>query len=284
MRRLAFILVLTFVAAAAFAHDDFDHRSSAEKCSPDNIHFGDDDDEAFVKREVIEARSLRSLKAVVSHAPISFEGGNAAGYTITVCKAAEVAADLDRIRVTLDGNELRTDGPEGRRNRWTVLYHVRAPRGADIDVETQNGPLAIRDLNGTVVARAKNGPLSLKNVEGNINATTTNGPISVRGGSGTLKLAATNGPLSVHLDGSSFDGTLDASTENGPLSVKVPRNYASGVVIQSNGRGPIQCRAEGCERGWRSDDDGQPRRIELGSGPANVRLSTVNGPITVKDE
>ena len=281
MRRLAIALALTLAATAAFAHDDFDHRSSAEECSPDRIRF--DDERTFVKKEVIEASSLRSLKAAVTHSPISFEGGNASGYTITVCKAATVEADLDRIHVTLNGNELRTEGPEGRR-RWTVMYHVRAPRGADIDVEAENGPVAIRDLDGTVVARAANGPLSLKNVGGNIDAATTNGPISISGGSGTMKVKASNGPLSVRLDGGSFDGTLDASTKNGPLSVRVPRNFGSGVLIESRGHGPISCKAEGCDRGWRSDDDGEPRRIELGSGPTNVRLSTVNGPVTVKDE
>ena len=281
MRRLVFALALTLAASAAFAHDDFDHRSSAEECSPDRIHFNDD--RTFVKREVIEASSLRSLKASVTNSPISFEGGNASGYTIIVCKAATVESDLDRIHVTLSGNELRTDGPEGRR-QWSVMYHVRAPRGADINVEAENGPVAIRDLDGTVVARAQNGPLALKNIDGNVDAATTNGPISVSGGSGTMKVRASNGPLSVHLDGAAFNGTLDASTKNGPLSVRVPRDYASGVLIESRGHGPISCRAEGCNRGWRSDDDGEPRRIELGSGATNVRLSTVNGPVTVKDE
>lgn len=284
MRRLAIALSLTLAATAAFAHEGSGHRSSAEECSERSIHFGDD--RTYVKKEVINAGSLRSLKAAVTNAPISFEGGNAAGYTITVCKAATVAADLDQIRVTLNGNELRAEGPEeGRNRRWTVMYHVRTPRGADIDVDAENGPVAIKDLDGTVVARAQNGPLTLDNVEGNIDAQTTNGPISIHGGSGTMKVKASNGPLSVKLDGAAWNGTLDASTKNGPLTVKVPRNFGSGVVIEARGHGPISCKAEQCDRGgWRSNDDGEPRRIELGSGPATVHLSTVNGPVTVKDE
>lgn len=283
MRRLALALTLTLAATAAFAHDDNDHRSSAEKCSEENIRFGDE--RTYVKKEVINASSLRSLKAVVTNAPISFEGGNASGYTITVCKAATNPADLDAIRVSLSGNELRAEGPEeSRRRRWQVMYHVAAPRGADIDVQAENGPIAIRDLDGTVVARAENGPLSLKNVDGTVDASTTNGPISITGGSGTMKAKASNGPLSVKLDGNSWNGTLDASTKNGPLSVRVPRNFNSGVMIESRGHGPISCRAAECERAWRANDDGEPRRIELGSGPTNVRLSTVNGPVTVRDE
>ena len=283
MRRLAIALTLTLAASAALAHDDFDHRSAAEECSERSVHLGEG--RTYVRKEVIEAGSLRSLKAAVTNAPISFEGGSAAGYTITVCKAATLQADLDAIRVTLNGNELRAEGPDEKgTRRWTVMYHVRTPRGADIDVEAANGPIAIRDVDGTVLARAKNGPLSLKNVDGNVDAETKNGPISISGGSGTMKVTASNGPLSVKLDGAAWNGTLDASTKNGPLTVKVPRNFGSRVVIDASGHGPISCKAAGCNGAWRSNDDGEPRRIELGSGPANVHLSTVNGPVTVKDE
>lgn len=265
------------MAGGAFAHDGF---STAEECSGRHVRFSDEP--AYVKKEVIDASGLRSIKASVTNAPISVQGGNAAGYTITVCKAAEVESDLDRISVTLDGNELRSKGPS--HNRWTVLYHVRTPRGADVDVNAENGPVSIRDFDGTLLARALNGPLSLRNVEGSVDASTTNGPITIDGGSGTMKVKAENGPLAVNLDGAAWNGTLDASTRNGPLSVTVPRNYGSGVVVESRGRGPISCRAAGCERAWRSDDDGEPRRLELGSGAVNVRLATVNGPVTVRDE
>lgn len=279
MRHLALVLTLALTATTAFAREDF--TNSAEECSGRNVRFSNEP--AFVKKEVINPGNLRSLKLSVTNAPVSVEGGGS-GYTITVCKAAELASDLDAIRVTLEGNELKATGPDNR--RWTVQYHLRVPRGADLDLAAKNGPLSIRDVDGTIVARSQNGPLSLRNIDGSVDAETQNGPVSISGGSGTMKVTAANGPLSVKLDGSSWNGTLDASTKNGPLSVKLPRDYASGVVVEARGRGPIQCRADGCERFWRNHDDdrGEPRRIELGSGPVNVRLSTVNGPVTVKDE
>jgi hypothetical protein len=283
MRRIALALTLALTATSALAHGGHtvNIRNSADDCSPRNVRFGNED--GFVKKEVIEPGNIRSLKVSVKNAPVSVEGG-AARYSIVVCKAAEVASDLDLIRVTMDGDELKATGPD--HDRWTVLYHLNVPRGADLDLSAKNGPLSIQNVQGTVVARSHNGPLSLRDIDGTVDAETQNGPISISGGSGTMKVTATNGPLSVDLDGRSWNGTLDASTKNGPLSVNVPRGYASGVVVESRGRGPIQCRAEGCERFWRNqnDDDDEPRRIELGSGPVNVRLSTVNGPVTVKDE
>jgi len=284
MRRIALGIALALTATGALAHDDHPHRgnfgvSSAEECTGRNIRFSDE--AAFVKKETIDACHLRSIKLSVKNAPVTVEGG-AAAYSITVCKAAQYAQDLDAIRVTLDGNELIAEGPE--ENRWTVMYHVRVPDNADVDLTARNGPLSIHDVDGKVVARSHNGPLSLKNIDGNVDAETKNGPISINGGSGTMKVTASNGPLSVKLSGGSWNGTLDASTQNGPLSVNVPRGFASSVVVEASGRGPISCRADGCDRAWRSNDDGEPRRIELGSGPVNVRLSTVNGPVTVRDE
>ncbi len=285
MRKLGIALVLALTTVSAQAQGSV----RGDNCSANNFHF--EGAETYVEQQTIEAGALRSFKASVDHAPLSIVGGNGSGYTIVACKVATSPEDLRAIRVTYEGGELRATGPAN--DRWHVGYRVRAPRNANVDVETNNGPLALRDLEGTIVARAKNGPLSLSNLSGNVEAVTTNGPISVNGGSGTMTVQATNGPLSVNLDGNSWrGGTLNASTKNGPLSVRIPRGYGSGVVVESNGRGPVSCRAEGCERfrvsrdhedmrGWRDDT---PRRFELGHGAEAVRLSTVNGPITIKDE
>lgn len=291
MRRFALAFALVIAATGAMAHENFE--VDGDHCSSRNFRWNDRN--AHVARETIDGRGLRSIKANVTNAPVSVIGDSTGGYSIEVCKAAALAEDLDDIRVTLEGDELRATGPDDR--RWTVLYRIHVPRNADVQVEARNGPVSFRDVDGTIVARSSNGPLSLTNVSGNIDATTKNGPISVRGGSGNMKVEATNGPLSVNLDGNSWQGgSLDASTKNGPLSVKIPRGYNSGVVVESSGRGPFSCHAEGCQQ-WRAeqrraqddDDDDygyheRSRRVELGAGRADVRLSTVNGPVTIKDE
>ncbi|HKR66665.1 MAG TPA: hypothetical protein VJZ00_23260 [Thermoanaerobaculia bacterium] len=260
---------------------------SGDDCTQRNFNF--DGERGFVAKETIEARGARSLKAAVSHAPLAVIGDSGGGYTIDVCKAARRAEDLDDIRVTFNDGELKADGPEGRNHEWTVTFKIHAPRNADLNVETENGPLAVTNVDGRVVAHTENGPLALSNVSGDVDASAANGPLSVDGGSGNMKVRAANGPLSVDLDGNAWTGgTLDGATKNGPLSLRIPRGYGSGVVVESRGHGPVSCHAEGCERqrrSWKDDDwDDVPRTIELGSGAQAVRLSTVNGPITIKDE
>jgi DUF4097 and DUF4098 domain-containing protein YvlB len=273
---LGFALAVT---TTAFAHGTWD----GDRCNAHNFRFNDRD--AYVEEQTIDAGSLRSLKASARNAPIAVEGGSGSGYTIKVCKAAAQHSDLAQIRVAVENGELKAYGPSSSKSEWTVTYKITVPRGGGIDVETTNGPISFHDVDGTIEAHAKNGPLSLKNVSGNVNARTQNGPINVSGSRGTMKVRASNGPLSVSLDGNAWSGNLDASTENGPLTLKIPRNYGSLVSVETNGRGPVSCRADDCPR---DSGDGfpwnqEPRKYEFGRGPANVRLSTTNGPVTIKD-
>lgn len=288
MRRLLIALTLVFLAAGAYAghRHSYTNIGDAEDCS--SRHFRFNGRRAFVEEQVIEAGNPASLKLSTERSPLTVTGGNSGGYSIVACKAAEDQAALGQIRVWVENGEVRTSGPDDE-DDWVVALHVRAPNGGRINIEAHNGPVAIRDIDANIVARLRNGPLSLDDVGGDVDVSTTNGPISIHDGSGTMKVRATNGPLSVRLGGSRFDGTLDAATKNGPLSVNVPAGYASGVVVETSGRGPISCRAAGCEQ-WRAsriDDDDwndRPSRIELGSGPTAVRISTVNGPVTIRED
>lgn len=275
MRRLTLALALA-TATTAFAHGTWD----GDRCNAHNFRF--DDHDAYVEEQTIDAGNLRSLKATARNAPIAVEGGSGSGYTIRVCKAAAERADLANIRVSVENGELKSVGPASSK-QWTVTYKITMPRGGSVDVGTTNGPISVRDVDGTVEAHAQNGPLSLKNVSGNVNAETQNGPISVSGSRGTMKVRANNGPLSVSLDGNGWNGDLDAATKNGPLTLRIPRNYGSLVSVETNGRGPVACRADDCPRTNEDDSWNAPRKFELGRGPANVRLSTTNGPVTIKD-
>jgi hypothetical protein len=283
MRRLLIALTLTLLTTAAYGgHHGNWNIGDGDECS--SRHFQFNDRRAFVAEETIEAGNLASLKVAVENSPVTVMGGSSHGYSITVCKAAESADLLDDIHVTVSGGELRATGPDHR--DWLVAYRILVPDRANVEVETRNGPVAFRGLNGTVVARLSNGPVSLDDVDGDVDVVTKNGPVSIEGGSGNIKLRATNGPLSVDLDGRSFDGSLDAATQNGPLTVRVPAGYGSRVVVETRGRGPVSCHADECAnaRGSWWDDDDRPRRLEFGKGVENVHISTVNGPVTIRQD
>lgn len=273
-----------------------DENTPITDCSQLQIRF--DDDSGARAEEELPVANLRSLRMnTLHHGGVRVVGWDRPNFAVKACKAAAFGETLAQIRTTLVGDEVRTSGPGTDSERWVVVYLVRAPRNATLDLRSRNGEISLYDVVGKVTARAENGPISLKNSSGSIDAETHNGPISLSGGSGNLKLMAQNGPISVKLAGASWTGgRLDAQTQNGPLTVKLPRNYGSGVVVESDGNGPVSCRAEGCRdqilREFDRDDDDddnndwsrdRPRRFELGKGTQVVHLSTHNGPLSVKD-
>jgi putative adhesin len=205
-----------------------------------------------------------------------------------VCKAAANPADLAALHASLRGNELATDAAD--ESSSVIFFLVRAPRGAVLDLHANNGEVSVHNVEGNITASTQNGPISLKGSSGTIKASAQNGPISFGGASsGTVSLSAQNGPITVKLDGSTWNGELEAHTNNGPLSVKVPHDYRSGVVVESDGHSPFSCRADACvnrvktARDDEDDDSLFPRRVEFGSGPTVVRLSSHNGPVSVKN-
>jgi DUF4097 and DUF4098 domain-containing protein YvlB len=285
MRRLALTLGLTLLATSAFAHGrsiNIDEDTFGD-CNATRISF--DGERAAIERVELPASGLRSLKVRTGNGPLSIRGGNA--WSIVACKAAEDASALRNVDVRLSGDELSASG--NGEHDWTVVFYITTPRGADLTVDTSNGPVSLRDVDGDLKLHTRNGPLTLHNVSGHVDADAQNGPIGLRGGSGTISVRAQNGPLTVNLDGASFNGTLEASTKNGPLSVRIPRGYASGVLVEALGHGPVSCHAEGCREArakMRNDDDddwNQPRSFSFGSGPQNVKVSTVNGPVTIRE-
>jgi hypothetical protein len=241
-----------------------------------------DGERANVVTQNIDGSGLRSLRVRSDRrGGMRIIGTTGNAFAITACKVSALDANASDVRVTLNGNDLSVSGPAGE--KWMAFLIVRAPRGAKVDAEADNGPVSVSSFDGQLSVNAQNGPLSLRDSRGTIEAKVVNGPISVNGGSGSLKLAAQNGPVTVKLTGAEWNGTLDASAKNGPVSLKLPRNFRSGVLVEALGHGPVVCHAEGCEGTRLAVMDDSPRRIELGSGPRAVHLSTVNGPVSVKN-
>jgi DUF4097 and DUF4098 domain-containing protein YvlB len=114
----------------------------------------------------------------------------------------------------------------------------------------------------------------------NVLAVGRNGRARIRG---DVDIDTQNGPISVKLSGNRWDGKLEAHARNGPLSLSLPEGYASAVTVESSGRSPFQCRAKACGEARKNWDE-DSRRIEFGSSAPVVRLSTVNGPVSIRSD
>ena len=287
------LLALGFTTARANRHHHSvnisgGHRQPATDCSDLRIRF--DDRDAMVRSE---ERTLTKYEAAVLEVHPHRNGGvQVAGwdkqtYAVTACKAASGSGDeaeqiLSQIKMSIENGKVSTSGP-GDDEEWTVYLLIRAPKSASIDMDTMNGPISLYDVDGKLTAHAKNGPISLKNFSGDAEITAVNGPISLDGGRGSVRIHTENGPISVELQGKTWSGEgLSADAKNGPVTLMVPSGYQSSFVVESTNYAPVSCKASICDNARKTWDD-EHRRIEYGNAPAMIRLSTVNGPVTVRD-
>ena len=287
------LLALGFTTARANRHHHSvnisgGHRHPATDCSDLRIRF--DNQDAVVRSE--ERTLTKSEAGVLQVHPHSNGGVQVVGwdketYSVTACKAAAGSGDeaertLSQIAMTIEKGRVSTNGP-GDDEEWTVYLLIRAPKSASIELETVNGPLSLYDVDGKLTARAKNGPISLKNFSGEAEITAVNGPINIDGGKGSVRIHTENGPISVELEGKTWSGAgLSADAKNGPVTLMVPSGYQSSFVVESTNYAPVSCKASICDNARKTWDD-EHRRIEFGSAPAMIRLSTVNGPVSVRE-
>jgi hypothetical protein len=285
----AFLAFTLFLAASALSaghrgvNITIDDGRNPSRCEDLSITFDGDRGERAQETLRVPDTPGQALKIrVADHSGIHVVGSDRGDVEILACKAARSAADLPRIAVVQRAGEISVDGPAG--DAWVAYLLVLAPRGAALDLDAESAPIGLRGLSGHVTARTLNGPISLRDCPGEIDAEAENGPIHVSGSGGNLRLRTANGPIGVALSGSQWSGAgLDASAVNGPVDLVIPPGYRSGTVVESLGHSPFRCRGAACDQARRTwDDRDGSKRIEMGEGPAIVRLSTRNGPVSVR--
>jgi len=262
------------------------HKRPIVDCS--NLHIQFDDQDAVVRSE---ERAVTKAEAPVlkvrphANGGVQVVGWDKENYSVRACKAVlrGDAAErmLSQITTQIENGTVSTKGPAGE-DDWTVYLLIRAPKSAAIDLDTMNGPISLYDVDGKLTAHAHNGPISLKNFSGDADISALNGPISLEGSSGNVRIRTENGPISVDLKGKTWSGSgLSADAKNGPVTLRVPSGFQSSFVVESTNYAPVSCRASVCDSARKTWDD-EHRRIEYGSAPMVLHLSTVNGPVSVE--
>lgn len=174
------------------------------------------------------------------------------------------------ITITTSGGRIRADGPERDRSRrgrwfderyWQVAFELQVPRRVDLTVDATNGGIDVEEVRGRVDAHTVNGGIALHDVGGEIRGETVNGGLHVELGGEKwdgpgLDLKTVNGGVDLRVP-SGFSGELDARTSNGGISIDFPITV-SGLI---NHRRQITG--------------------TLGSGGPRLRLSAVNGGISI---
>jgi len=123
-----------------------------------------------------------------------------------------------------------------------VSFEVTVPAQADVEVDTSNGAITIRGIEGQFHLDTSNGAIDLIDLIGMVDADTSNGAIDVDGFNGVLQLETSNGAIDIEdteaaVDARTSNGRIDFSgilvgdshkmrTSNGAINVEVPLDAA----------------------------------------------------------
>ena len=295
MRRLPKLFLaaaLFFAACSASAREGRHHGLSVsiddrDVTSCDQLRIRSDGQEVARSEERLTLPQTASTVSVeaAENGGVYVYGWDRQDFGVLNCKAAlsddRMTAErkLQLIKTSFEEWRLTVNGPDEA--DWTSYLIVHAPRDSSLSLKALNGPISVSDLAGKVEVHSTNGPFAIKNSAGVIAADIVNGPISYAGNAGDVSLHAQNGPISVRLIGNNWNGKgLNAESMNGPLSLKLPNNYTSGVLVKARGYSPFTC--SGCDQAHKDFDD-HNKSVQFGRGEAVVRLSTVNGPVSINE-
>jgi len=212
--------------------------------------------------------------------PLTVDAGDNGGITVeawdrheirvrAVVRSAARTEDRARelasgVQVQAGGGRVSATGPDRERQRrewWSVSYRINVPRKSDLELNANNGGIAITG------------------VSGNLRFDTTNGGVRLTDLAGRVSGATRNGGLTVNLGGSRWEGEgIDVETSNGGVTVAVPDGYNAQLETRTTNGGfrsdiPLTIQGELSSRRGVS--------AQLGTGGPTVRVRTTNGGLKI---
>lgn len=176
--------------------------------------------------------------------------------------AGEAKSMLSAVTSSTAGGTIQPSGPRtSGRGGWSVSYEIFVPHLTSLDLHASNGGIHIADVGGTLQFETVNGGIHLTRVAGEVKGTTTNGGVHV------------------DLAGTRWDGQgLDVSSTNGGVHLNIPTGYSGQLETSTvNGGFSSDLSELASERQTKSHSIS----ATLGAGGALLRVTTVNGGVTV---
>ncbi len=262
------IAVVCFSGLIVSAQNKTDKQYKTKEFCSEN--WSNDDKVTFREVREMTVRSTGLLDVNAGrNGGISVKGEDRSDILVRACVRTwgdtEAAAKALAATIRIVGDStIRTEGASNEHG-WSVSYQISVPRAINLKLETFNGGISVKGVEGTIQFKATNGGVSLHEVAGDVTGRTTNGGISVL------------------LAGNSWKGNgLDVGTTNGGVSLMIPENFAARVEVSTvNGGFRSDIDALKVEK----DDNYRTRGVniskDINGGGALVRVATTNGGVSI---
>ncbi len=144
-----------------------------------------------------------------------------------------------------------------------VTYRLTVPRSSNLDIDTVNGRVVVREVSGEMDLESTNGRIEVHDASGRVDASTTNGRIYAQlraVHAGGMRFSTTNGSVELELP-DSIGAALDVSTTNGSIKTEFPITV-SGTFSKNRLSGDI-------------NGGGEPLRVRTTNG--SIRINKIAG-------
>jgi DUF4097 and DUF4098 domain-containing protein YvlB len=142
-------------------------------------------------------------------------------------------------------------------NNCSVEYKIRIPEKADLNIETTNGNVEVKE------------------VSGRIRMETTNGEVLAKEINGLVRCKTTNGSIKVDFEKIPIEDDMFFKTTNGSIRLYLPENYGGYVDLKTtNGKVESDFHVKDVNYKKRTHLKGQ-----INSGESEITCSTTNGSI-----
>ena len=292
---LCLALPLFMVLARAGEHPNWhsstvtmNDDSASDDCR-DHLRVGDNDYRSNVRDEETKTVPNQPLTITAEHnGGIQVTTWDKPEVSLKLCK--QIAVDdenegrklLAETRLEINGAKISIHTPEKDQHSLGTLLLVKAPRNADLNLNVRNGGVSLTNFTGTAEAHAENGGISFKRSTGKLTGQAQNGGISIKDCGGEVSARVENGGLSIALPERWEGKGLDAHTRNGGLVVSLPKTFNGGLEVVASEHTSIICKDNACDAGERTWD-GRHKLFRIGGANPQVRATTENGGIVIKD-
>lgn len=282
-----------------------------------NFSFSNDNFQKEIKKD-FNIKEKTELNIETFNGDVTIDSTSSTWLKIDIIVGAPKENDLENIKVDVEkqDNEINVRVYKADQLiKGGADIIVSLPRNVSIrDIESSNGKITVNNSQGKLNVISSNGKINVKNFKGDIAVLTSNAKIKIKNVTGKANLVSSNGDIDgrnitrmVNAKTSNADIDLirikiagDIKTSNGDITLSTNDLYNHTDIKTSNGsiilsipqNIDLSIEAVTSNDGVRVDDlnfkniksDNNSLSGILGTGSKNVKLTTSNSKITIKNK
>jgi len=175
-------------------------------------------------------------------------------------------------------------------SQWEVgfdsgVLELRVPLGCDIDVQSRNGSIMVKDAEGKLTLHTENGNIAALAIRGTLDIESGHGDLQVDGTVTMASLHTGTGNIAAQIDpGSKMNSNWVVRTGDGNVDLRLPEDFSTDLDVNSGDGNirldfPMAMVGGGRQSSFRGPINGGGQHLEVHCDKGNIMLRKIAGSI-----